>query len=108
MKRALLVAMGAITLATAAFTPAQAGFVGPKSVVGLDVGDSGSLYIRLSDNPLCGSPIVYVPRSTAYYTDMLAMALTAQTANKPLNVWIENCDANGIGVVVRMVTGTVF
>jgi hypothetical protein len=91
--------------------PAQAqdmGFIGPRPILGIDIGDSAVMILRLGGTPICqGQNFVYVESSQSYFSTMYAMALAAYNAGKPINVWVSGC--NGIqGRIVRMVQGGVF
>lgn len=87
---------------------AEAGFTTASTVVGVDVGDSGVLYIRFADPTFCGSPIVYVPRTAAYYSDALAVALSALSSGKKLAVWIPTCEGTGAQLALRFANGYVW
>ncbi|MDP5279150.1 hypothetical protein Q9Q95_09455 [Sphingomonas sp. DG1-23] len=87
---------------------AEAGFTTASTVVGVDVGDSGVLYIRFADSTFCGSPLVYVPRTAVYYSDALAIALSALSTGKKLAVWIPACEGTGAQLAVRFVHGQVW
>lgn len=97
----------AVIVAALMSTPASA-FAGLKAILGIDIGDSGSLILRLDSNTYCGTAFAIVSRNEPYYNDMYAMALTAQATNKPVNVYVGSCDSQGKAQIVRMVTGSVF
>lgn len=88
-----------ITLA-AGLTPAM-------QVLGLEVGDTNALYLRVSADTECGSPLAVVEKAQPYYKDMLEMALLAYATGKDIRVWISSCDLQKRAVIVRMVLGTV-
>lgn len=100
-----------LVLACGAFftaSTASAGFLGNRSIIGIDVGDTNRMIIRLSGDPICqGTTFVYVNKSDAWYSDMLAMALSAFAASKPINVYIPGCDGESARVL-RMVQGVTY
>lgn len=103
-----VIAAIAVTASFASPSYAFAGFVGSRSIIGIDVGDTNSLIIRLSGDPICqGTTFVRVSRSDAWYNDMLAMALSAYGSGKSINVWVSACEGE-TGRVLRMVQGTVY
>jgi hypothetical protein len=91
--------VGQITLA-AGLTPAV-------QVLGIEVGDTNALYLRMSADTECGSPLAVVGTAQPYYKDMLEMALVAYSTGKDIRVWISSCDVQKRAVIVRMVLGTV-
>ena len=82
------------------FTPAM-------QVLGMEVGDTNALYLRMSSDTKCGSPLAVVGKAQAYYKDMLKVALVACSAGKDIRVLISSCDVQKRAVIVRMVLGTV-
>jgi hypothetical protein len=82
------------------FTPAM-------QVLGMEVGDTNALYLRMSGETKCGSPLAVVGKAQPYYKDMLKMALVAYSAGKDIRVLISSCDVQKRAVIVRMVLGTV-
>jgi hypothetical protein len=82
------------------FTPAM-------QVLGMEVGDTNALYLRMSGDTKCGSPLAVVEKAQPYYKDMLKMALVAYSAGKDIRVFISSCDVQKRAVIVRMVLGTV-
>lgn len=92
-------AVGTVTWA-AGFTPAM-------QIVGIDVGDTNKMILRLNGNTECGGPWVTVGRDQTYYKDMFAMASVAYSTGKDIRVWVESCNGSE-AKAVRMVTGTVW
>lgn len=100
----------AVLVASVLFSaPSRAsGFIGSSKLVGYDIGDSGQLIFRVETSTGCSSPIIYVNRNDAWYSDMLAVVISSWNTGKPINVYVANCDANGYVHAVRMVQGSVF
>lgn len=106
-KNIFAVAIAATALMSSTLVSAQGGFQGNKAIIGIDIGDSGELIIRFDSNLGCGSPYVKISRNQYYYSDMYAMALTAQASSKLLNVYVSGCEGE-YSRVARMVSGLVF
>ncbi len=107
MKYTLKMLFGAVLLLslTAAGSP---GFQGLRLIAGYDVGDTSQLIIRFSSDNGCGI-IAAVPREKPYYSDMVAMTISAFNSGRPLNVYLSSCPTNGVTPeIVRMVQGVVF
>ena len=102
--------MLAILTLSLAHTWAFAGGFTPVSlqIIGMDVGDTGSLILRLSANTVCGGPLVYVGSNQPYYKDMLTLASVAYSTGKEVRVWIDSCDTEQRGVIVRLAVGPVW
>lgn len=84
------------------------GFQGPRSIIGYDVGDTGVLYIKFATDGQCKA-LAIVQRSREYYSDMLAMTISAYNTGKPLDVYLNGCpDGATPAEIVRMVQGRVF
>jgi len=55
-------------------------------------GDPGQYFvIALSQAGRCGSKFFHIDRSTANYKDMVAISLTAFSANKRMTVYVTSC-----------------
>ena len=93
------VSISQITLA-AELTPAM-------QVLGMEVGDTNALHLRVSADTKCGSPLAIVEKARPYYKDMLEMALLAYATGKDIRVWISSCDVQKRAVIARMVLGSV-
>jgi hypothetical protein len=88
--------------------PASAGFSQPLTIIGLDVGNLGSLYIRFAEPTQCGSYFVYIPQNVPYYESALSMALSAYSTGKRLSVWINDCQGENPAEAVRVILGSTF
>jgi hypothetical protein len=73
----------------------------------MEVGDTNALYLRMSADTECGSPLGVVTIAQPYYKDMLKMASVAYSTGKDIRVWISSCDLQKRAVIVRMALGTV-
>ena len=107
MKRSLgtylaILAFGSISQITLA-----AGFTRPMQVLGIEVGDTNELHLRMSADTECGSSMAVVGNAQPYYKDMLDMALVAYSKGKDIRVWVSSCDLQKRAVIARMVLGTV-
>lgn len=78
---------------------AQGGFNGPSKVAGYDVGDSGQLIVRLAKDSTCSRPIYYISRNDPWYSDALAIVISAYNSGSTVNLYVGSCDANGAHVV---------
>jgi hypothetical protein len=105
--RKLFVAAAIVALGLTPAT-AGAGFTTASTVLGVDVGNTGVVYIRFADATMCGSHIVYVPRTAAYYNDAVAIAMSALSTGKKLSVWIDACPGQGYPEAVRLANGYVW
>ena len=86
---------------------AQAYWIGDKSIVGIDIGDTGQMIIRLDSHTQCNSPFIYIESWRPWYKEMFALANSAFMANKKINGWV-NCAADNRGEMVRMFVGPVY
>lgn len=86
---------------------AATGFQGSAEILGIDVGNTGYLILRLNQVNTCGGSLVQVPQTAAFYKDMLVSAQLAYVNQQPINVWVDSCTGQ-IGNIVRMETGVVW
>jgi hypothetical protein len=81
------------------------GYSPAMQVIGMEVGDTGTLSLRLSGNTECGSPIAMVGKIQPYYKDILDLTLVAYSTGKDLRVWIASCDLQRRAVILRVALG---
>jgi hypothetical protein len=74
-------------------------------VLGIEVGETNVLALRLSANTECGSPVAILPRTHSHYRDIFEMAMSAYSTGKDIRVWVTSCDFQRRGVIVRMALG---
>lgn len=109
MKMNLCNILCACALGIASTSASAAGFTAPVQVVGIDVGDTNRLILRLSTATECGTPWVIIGRDQPYYKEMFAMASMAHATGKTIQVWVASCNtAESAAVVVRMTIGRVW
>jgi hypothetical protein len=87
---------------------ASASFSQPLTIVGVDVGDSGVLYLRFAEQTPCGSYFAYVPQSAPYYESALAIAIAAYSSGKKVAVSIPTCDGANPAEAKRLILGATF
>jgi hypothetical protein len=88
--------------------PASADFSQPLTLTGVDVGDSGVLYLRFAEQTPCGSYFAYVPQSAPYYESALAMAIAAYSSGKKVVVLIPTCQGTNPAEAKRLILGATF
>jgi hypothetical protein len=86
----------------------EAGWIGPLTVVGVDVGDTNALIVKLSGGTGCGTKLGKVYNDQLYYKEVLSVALAAHLSGKEVYVWTHGCDANGLATMLRFVIGPVW
>jgi hypothetical protein len=107
MLRTFRWALGVFSLAAFSLASHAAELAPAMQVLGLQVGDSNLLMIKVSENTRCGSPILIVEKKQIYYKEMLELALLAYSTGKELHVWFDTCDLRNRAVLVRMALGSV-
>jgi hypothetical protein len=98
-----------LLLALVSFSPPVLAAALPPAVqvLGIEVGDANALYLRLSADTECGSPLAVMGKAQPHYREMFDMALFAYSTGRDIRVWVSSCDAQRRGVIVRMALGTV-
>lgn len=102
-RRSLLV----FTLASLSLQSECAELARTVQVLGLQVGDSNLLMIKVNENTRCGSPILVVDRKQIYFKEMLDLAMLAYSSRKELSIWIDSCDLQNRAVLTKMALGSV-
>ena len=100
-----------LVVAAAAVFPyhyAGAAFTSALQIVGLDVGDTNALFIKLSANTECGTSIAYISSTEPYYRDVLALASAAYAMGQPVQIWVGSCNSANRAQIRRLVVGSVW
>lgn len=84
-----------------------AGLTGPLQILGMDVGDTSALYLRLSGNTECGDSLAYVSANQPYYKDVLALAAMAYSTGQSVRIWVSSCNGSN-AQIARFVVGSVW
>ena len=78
----------------------------PMKVLGIEIAETGLLYMRLSANTQCGSPYVVLSGANASGGLAYDLAKLALATGQEVRVSVTSCDFQRRGVVERMVVGT--
>ena len=107
MKQAIGSCLAILAFGSISQISLAAGLTPAMQVLGMEVGDTNALYLRMSADTECGSPLAVIEKAQPYYRDMFEMALLAYSTRTDIRVWISSCDIQKRAVIVRMVLGTV-